>query len=80
MSGWGVRLGRRGLVLAVSRGGVACAVTALAALLCPGSATAQTYEVVSCNSAPGGVNNAWTLSATGSAGGSAQCPAGTGLR
>ena len=83
MNGSGVRLVVGSVLVASARGAVtrAClAITLLLALLLPSAVGAQTYEVVSCNSAPGGANNAWSLSASGSAGGSIQCPAGNGIK
>jgi hypothetical protein len=42
-------------------------------------AQAGTYDVVACNSAPGYVNNAWSLVRYESGGGSVQCPTGAGI-
>lgn len=45
----------------------------------PSAAKAGTFDVLSCNSAPGYVNNAWYSSSTGYASTRLQCPAGYGL-
>lgn len=42
-------------------------------------ARAGTYDVVACNSAPGYVNNAWSLVRSGASSGRVQCPAGAGI-
>lgn len=66
-----VRANRRRLALWILAG--------LGALLgAPAPGFAGTYEVLSCNSAPGAVNNAWTPSTSGNGNTSQLCPAGTG--
>jgi hypothetical protein len=42
-------------------------------------AQAGSYDVVACNSAPGYVNNAWSLVRSGSSYGRVECPAGAGI-